>query len=72
MNQNKESHIFPIERKLAAIEWNLKLLKTSVTTTHTPICTLRSMLRGNVVLPTRDVLDKVVNVRAQNAQPTTI
>jgi hypothetical protein len=61
MNQSKKPYVFPIERKLAAIEWDLKLLKTSVTTTHTPVCTLKSMVRANVVLPTRDILVKIVD-----------
>jgi hypothetical protein len=61
MNQSKKPYIFPIEKKLAAIEWNLKLLNTSVTTTHTPICTLKSMVKANVVLPIRDILEKIVD-----------
>jgi hypothetical protein len=58
MNQSKKP-MFSIE-KLIALEWNLKLLNTSVTTTHTPIRTLRSIIRANVVLPTRDMLARAV------------
>jgi len=58
MNHSKKSRMFTIE-KLVALEWNLKLLNTSVTTTHTPLRTLRSMVKANVVLPTRDMLDNV-------------
>jgi len=61
MYQNKKPYTFPIEQKLADIEWNLKLLKTSVTTTHTPITTMKSMLKGNVVLPTTGILDKIAS-----------
>jgi hypothetical protein len=56
MNQRK---IFPIEKKLAAIEWKLELLKTSVTTTNTPLRTLKSMIQVDVVLPTRERLKKL-------------
>jgi hypothetical protein len=56
MNQRK---IFPIEKKLAAIEWKLELLKTSVTTTNTPLRTLKSMIQADVVLPTRERLKKL-------------
>jgi len=59
MNQRKKDYVFPIEKKLAAIEWNLKLLNTSVTTTHTPLCTLKSMIKANVVLPTREKIEQI-------------
>jgi hypothetical protein len=61
MNQKKKDYTFPIEKKLATIEWNLKLLNTSVTTTHTPLCTLKSMIKASVVLPTKDVLEKIID-----------
>lgn len=61
MNQRKNGHSFPIEKKLAAIEWNLKLLNTSVTTTRTPLRTLKSMIKADVMLPTKDVLQKIVD-----------
>lgn len=44
MNKNEKNHVFPIEKKLAAIEWKLKHLKTSVETGHTPPRKLKSML----------------------------
>jgi len=59
MNQKNKRYRFPIEKKLAAIERNLKLLNTSVTTTHTPLRTLKSMVKANVVLPTRHTLEKI-------------
>ena len=59
MDPRKKAHSFPIEEKLAAIEWNLKLLNTSMTTTHTPLCTLKSMIKADVVLPTKDALQNV-------------
>lgn len=59
MNQKNKRYSFPIEKKLAAIERNLKLLNTSVTTTHTPLRTLKSMVKANVVLPTRHILEKI-------------
>ena len=39
MNKKEKKHVFPIEKKLAAIEWRLKLLKTSVKITHAPLRT---------------------------------
>jgi hypothetical protein len=47
----RKNHMFPIEKKLAALEWNLKLLNTSITITHTPIRTIKSLVNVNVVLP---------------------
>ncbi|MCK4313142.1 hypothetical protein KAU92_04955 [Candidatus Bathyarchaeota archaeon] len=61
MNQEKKRYTFPIEKKLATIEWNLKLLNTSVTTTHTVLRTLKSMIKANVVLPTRDMFEKIAD-----------
>jgi hypothetical protein len=61
MKQSKKPYTFPIEKKLADIEWNLQLLQTSVTTTHTSIATMKSMLKGNVVLPTTNVLERLVS-----------
>jgi len=60
MGKRKSNYAFPIEEKLAALEWNLKLLNTSVTITHTPIQTLKSMVKGNIVLPTIEKLEKIV------------
>ncbi|MEM3766327.1 MAG: hypothetical protein QXU46_04795 [Candidatus Bathyarchaeia archaeon] len=60
--KKKENYVFPIEEKLAKLEWNLKLLNTSITTTHTPIRTIKSMLKGNVVLPTVQKLEKIANL----------
>jgi len=59
MDLRKKAHPFPIEKKLATIEWNLKLLNTSMTTTHTPLRTLKSMIKADVVLPTKDALQNV-------------
>lgn len=61
MNQRKKRHTFPIEKKLAAIERNLKLLNTAVTTTHTPLRTLKSIIKADVVRPTKDMLQKIVD-----------
>lgn len=61
MNQRKRGHSFLIEKKLNAIEWNLKLLNTSITTTRTPLRTLRSMIKADIVLPTSDTLQKIVD-----------
>ena len=55
----KQKKIFPIEKKLATIEWKLELLKTSVTTTNTPLRTLKSMIQADVVLPARERLKKL-------------
>jgi len=60
MNQRKKDYVFPIEKKLATIEWNLKLLNTATTTTHTPLRTLKCMVKANVVLPTRDMLEQIL------------
>ena len=54
------SHTFLIEEKLAALEWNLKLLNISMTITHTPVQTLKSMVKGKIVLPTIEKLEKIV------------
>ena len=59
MSQNKRS--FPIEKKLAAIEWNLKLLKTSAEITHTPLQTLKSMIQVSVVSPTQNFLQEIAD-----------
>lgn len=61
MKQKNEGYVFPIEKKLAAIEWNLKLLNAAATTTHTPLRTLKSMVKANVVLPTKDMLEKIID-----------
>jgi len=61
MNQKAKDHVFPIEKKLAAIEWNLKLLKTSAGITHTPLRTLKSMIEVSVVAPTGSFLREIVN-----------
>jgi len=58
LNQKK---IFPIEKKLATIEWKLKLLKTSVTTTNTPLRTLKSMIQADVIMPTRERIKKLTD-----------
>ena len=55
----KKENPFPIEKKLATIEWSLELLRASVTTTHTPLRTLKSMVEADVVHPTMDFLSKV-------------
>ena len=61
MKQKKKNRVFPIEEKLAAIEWNLKLLKTSAEITHTPLRTLRSMIQVSVMTPTQNLLQEIVN-----------
>jgi len=61
MNQKNRKSVFPIEKKLAAIEWNIELLKASVEITHTPIRTLKSMVQASVVIPTQDLLRKIVD-----------
>jgi len=61
MNQKKRNRVFPIEEKLAAVEWNLKLLKTSAEITHTPLRTLKSMIQVSVMAPTQSFLQEIVN-----------
>jgi chaperonin cofactor prefoldin len=60
MNQKKKARVFPIEEKLEAIKWNLKLLKTSAETTRTPLRTLKSMIQLSVVAPTQSSLQEIV------------
>ena len=59
MSQKKRN--FPIEKKLAAIEWNLKLLKTSAEITHTPLRTLKSMIQVSIMAPTQSFLQEIAN-----------
>lgn len=54
--------MFPIKEKLAALEWSLKLLNTSVMVTRTPIRTIKSMIKGYVVLPAIQKLGKITNL----------
>ena len=61
MNQKKKNRVFPIEEKLAAVEWNLKLLKTSAEITHTPLRTLRSMIQVSVMTPAQNFLQEIVD-----------
>lgn len=62
MNKKKEKRqIFPIEKKLVTIEWNLQLLKASATVTHTPLRTLKSMVQASVVKPTHSMLREIIN-----------
>jgi len=61
MKQKKKNRVFPIEEKLAAVEWNLKLLKTSAEITHTPMRTLRSMIQVSVMAPTKSFLQEIVD-----------
>ena len=61
MNKKKGKSVFPIEKKLAAIEWKLELLKTSVVTTHTPLRTIKSMVQADIKLPTQNLLQKIIN-----------
>jgi len=61
MNQKKEKYVFPIEKKLAAVEWNLKLLKASAEITHTPLRTLKSMVQASVIVPTHNLLREIVD-----------
>ncbi len=61
MNKKKEKHIFPIEKKLAAIEWNLELLKASAEVTHTPLRTLKSMVQTSVIAPTHNLLREIID-----------
>lgn len=63
MEKNNKNQIFPIEEKLAAIEYSLKLLNTSITITHTPLRTLKSMIKGNIVQPTIEKLEKLADFR---------
>jgi prefoldin subunit 5 len=58
MERRRTNIRFPIEKKLATLQWNLKLLNTSITTTHTPIQTIKSMVKGNVILP---IVEKLEN-----------
>jgi len=60
MESRKTNIHFPIEKKLAALQWSLKLLNTSITTTHTPIQTMKSMVKGNIVLPIVEKLEKLL------------
>jgi len=61
MKQKKKNRVFPIEEKLAAVEWNLKLLKTSAEITHTPLRTLRSMIQVSVMTPAQNFLQEIVD-----------
>ena len=61
MNQKNQKSVFPIERKLAAIEWNLELLKASIEVTHTPMRTLKSIVHASVVVPSQEALRKIVD-----------
>ncbi len=61
MNQNKRNRLYPIEQKLATIEWNLKLLKTAAEITHTPLRTIKSMLQVSVMAPAQCFVQEIVN-----------
>ena len=61
MNHKRQKYVFSIEKKLAAIEWNLKLLKASAEITHTPLRTLKSMVQTSVIFPTHNLLREIVN-----------
>jgi len=61
MNQKKEKYVFPIKKKLAAIEWNLELLKASAEITHTPLRTLKSMVQASIIAPTHNLLREIVD-----------
>ena len=61
MNRKEKTRVFPIEEKLAAIEWNLNLLKTSADITHTPLRTLKSMIQVSVMVPTQNFLREIAN-----------
>jgi len=61
MNQKKEKYVFPIKKKLAAIEWNLELLKASAEITHTPLRTLKSMVQASIIAPTHSLLREIVD-----------
>jgi len=65
MSRKKKRIVFPIEKKLAGIERNLKLLNTSVNTTHTPLRTFKSIVKASVVLPTRSTLEKIFDPSLQ-------
>jgi hypothetical protein len=60
MNRKKKKRVFPIEKKLADIEWKLELLKASVVTTHTPLRTIKSMVQADITLPTQNLLQKII------------
>lgn len=59
MEKDKKNHVFPVEKKLADLEHSLKLLNASVTVTHTPLRTLKSMVKGNMVQP---IIEKIVTI----------
>ncbi|UCG37344.1 MAG: hypothetical protein JSV64_03470 [Candidatus Bathyarchaeota archaeon] len=59
MTAHNKKRPLPIEKKLAAVEWKLELLKASIATTHTPIRTLRSMVQASVMLPARNAIQKI-------------
>jgi len=59
----KKNHISSIEEKLAKLEHTLKLLNTSITITHTPLRTLKSMVKGNIIQPTIEKLEKFTNLK---------
>jgi len=59
----KKNHAFPIEEKLAKLEHTLKLLNTSITVTHTPMRTLKSMVKGNIIQPIIEKLEKFTNLK---------
>ena len=61
MNQKKKARMLPIEEKLEAIIWNLKLLKTSAQITHTPLRTIKSMIQVSVVAPTQSSIQELVD-----------
>ena len=61
MKSKKERSDFPIEKKLATIEWNLELLKASIVTTHTPLRTLKSMVETEVLPSTRNLVSKLID-----------
>lgn len=61
MTHNRQKHVFPIEKKLATIEWNLELLKASAEVTHTPLRTLKSIVKASVVDPTANILHEMVD-----------
>ena len=59
----KKKQVFPIEEKLAKLEHALTLMNTSITVTHTPLRTLKSMVKGNIVQPTIEKLEKFVSFK---------
>lgn len=61
MNQNKRNRGFPIEQKLANVEWNLRLMKTSAEITHTPLRTIKSMLQVSVIAPAQCFVQEIFN-----------